>query len=209
MTKKIPLVKTNPKVLIICEGAEENDYLNRLKTLQVWSRSCSIEIKNAQSIDKIAGMYEYYYSTNSYTLIVVFCDTEKSPYQQFLNLKKTIQAFHNKRNVEGIVFFANPCTMQIVLSHLEKVALKSNDKTDNSELIHRLTGVKDYRATDKQRRSIMNKLTADNYRIMEEHLRDIALDYKVIPSSNVLVLFKALDSGDRDWIKNTKKKIEE
>ena len=209
MTRRLPPIKTSTKILIICEGAEEYDYLCRLRALNVWSHDFGVEVKNAHSIDKIADLYEYYYSLDSYKLIVVFCDTEKAPYNQFLAMQTKIQNFHDKKKItDHLVFFANPCTMQIILSHFDKVTLKSNDKSENADLIRKLTGVKDYRAMEKQRKAIMDKLSPENYKAMEDRITELSPDYRSIPGSNAITLFSALDAGNMEWVKSIIKKIE-
>ena len=80
--------------MIICEGSEEEDYLKRLKECGVWSREISARIINAKSIDEIVAHYQYHYQNGNYELVVVYCDTEREPYTQFLSLKTAINKFH-------------------------------------------------------------------------------------------------------------------
>lgn len=208
MQRKLPPIKNENRILIVCEGYEEYDYLQRLKTCEVWDKSISVDIKNAESIDNISAVYSYNYRSGNYKLVVVFCDTEKYPHKQFLALKNKINELHGNRAAEHVVFFANPCTLQIVLSHFEKVRLTSNSKSDNATIIKRLTGIEEYRATDSQRFAIMKKITAENYAVMEHNLSELCDTYTVIPSSNVLKLFNSLDNGNKAWIKETNKKID-
>ena len=208
MRRRLPPIKSENRILIVCEGYEEYDYLQKLKTCEVWDKSISVDIKNAESIDKISAVYSYNYRSGNYKLVVVFCDTEENPYKQFRALKNKINELHGKRVAEHVVFFANPCTLQIVLSHFEKVRLTSNSKSDNATIIKRLTGVEEYRATGLQRSAIMKKITAKNYAVMEQNLSELNHSYTNIPSSNALKLFNSLDNGDKAWIKETNKKIE-
>ena len=174
MERMLPPIKENTRILIICEGYEEYDYLVRLKSCKVWSNEFGVDIKNAKSIDNVAAIYEYYYSNGNYKLVVVFCDTEKYPYEQFLLLKQKINDFHDNKSADSITFFANPCTMQIILSHFDKVSLKLNEKSYNAELIKKFTGVSDYRAMENQRSAIMKKINAENYQTMKNNI--VALD---------------------------------
>ena len=58
-----------------------------------------------------------------------------------------INTFLGKRKAaEKLIIFANPCTMQIILSHFGDVSLSSQSKRVNAPIIERLTGVKDYDA---------------------------------------------------------------
>lgn len=206
--RKVPIINLGKRVLIISEGYEEADYLNRLKECGVWNQSVRIDIKNAKSIDEIAARYEYDYQSGIYALIVVFCDTEKPPYQQFKSLKMELDKFHGNHASEAIVYFANPCTLQVVLSHFSDVKLKTNSKAGNADLIEKLTGVPDYKATERQRTSIMRKITADNYIEMKKNISKLSRDYTIVPSSNCLPLFDGLDGKTSAWIKGCNEEIE-
>ena len=60
-----------------------------------------------------------------YSLVLVFCDTDKSPYSKYKEIKKQINEIHGNDVADDIVIFGNPCTMQIILSHFAKIKLKS------------------------------------------------------------------------------------
>lgn len=208
MSKKIPLINTGKRILIICEGSEEEDYFKRLKECSVWSRDISVKVLNAKSIDAIIAHYQYHYQSGNYALIVVFCDTEKEPYTQFLSLRNSIDEFHGNKSAKKVVYYANPCTMQVILSHFGKIKLKNNSKTANSAIIHRLTGVEDYKATEKQRSAIMKKITAENYRTMKDNISQLSTRYDCVPSTNCKMLFDGLDGSSATWIGECNKEIE-
>ncbi len=208
MANKLPPAGNKNSILIVCEGAEESDYVDRLKDCGVWSNRFSVQSKNAKSINNIFAMYSYYYQANNHKLIVIFCDTEKFPYNQFIAMRQKIDKFHGKRVADRVVFFVNPCSLQVVLLHFEAVRLISNSKTDNAATVERLTGVKDYKATAQQRKSIVSKITAKNYIEMEQRLAQLKDKYSDVPSSNILQLFTALDMGDLKWISSINQKIE-
>ena len=44
---KLPSIKNQTKICIICEGNEEYEYLDRLKTLEVWDEKYDISLENA------------------------------------------------------------------------------------------------------------------------------------------------------------------
>ncbi len=208
MARRLPPIKQSHRILIICEGNEEYEYLSKLKASNVWSHNFSVDLKNAESIDNIAPIYEYNYQSRNYKLIVVFCDTEMNPYRQFISLKKKIDSVHGKNASKHVVFFVNPCTMQIILSHFSTVSLTSNSKNANSKLIQSLTGItEEYRATKKQLSSIMKKIDCDNYQIMKSNIATLPTTSTFIPSSNVLILFDNLDLGNEKWIKEINNKL--
>ena len=208
MSRRIPPIYNGERILIICEGYEESEYLNRLKSLRVWDGNFCIEIENAKSIDNIFAKYQYKYANGNYKLILIFCDTEMHPYEQFVTLKKQIDGMHGNKASNKILFFCNPCTMQIVLSHFAKASLKTNSKSKNGKLIENLVGICDYRATEKQREQLMEKINESNYRTMKNNLVGISDDCKDVPSTNVLDLFNNLEVYNKKWITNINKSIE-
>ena len=206
MSRRIPPLRAENRILILCEGSEEYDYLERLIRCGGW-KHC-VRLKNVQSIDGLAPAYEYHYQSRSYCLVLVFCDTEKEPYEQFRALKNRIDDFHATHASEHVVFFANPCTMQIILSHFARVRLTTNSKTSNAALIEKLTGVTDYRATEKQRQAVLKKVTEQNYPVMKENLRGLSTDSGTVPSTNALRLFDKLETGDPTWPATVNRAIE-
>ena len=98
--------------------------------------------------------------------------------------------------------------MQIILSHFEKVRLKSNQKSTNRPIIERLTSVKDYRATEQQRGAITKKITAENYALLKDNIKDLSLRDKEVPSSNFLRLLSYLENNDTGWIKELSELLE-
>lgn len=207
MARRLPTIKQSSRILIICEGNEEYEYLSRLKVCKVWSHDFSIDLKNAESIDNIVSLYEYHYQSGNYKLVVVCCDTEKAPYVQFMSLIKKIDDVHGKNSSTHIVFFTNPCTMQVILSHFAAVSLKSNLKTANSKLIKKLTGVENYRATKKQLVSIMKQIDSSNYQTMKNNISGLSTSMTTVPSSNMLNLFNSLEIGKKKWIVDINKKL--
>ena len=199
-------VKAN--ICIICEGNEEFRYLERLKELGVWSEIYAVKLINAESIDKIAPTYQYVFSANSYDLVFVFCDTETEPYNQFNALIQKISDLYGTRNAsKNLVLFANPCTIQIILSHFEKVRLTTNKKSVNGKLIKKLTGVSEYKATARQLDKLNKMISSENYVVMKTNLEDISSDPKVIPSTNFLRLLEHVESEDTKWIRKLQKTI--
>lgn len=193
--RKKPPIRRLSRVLIICEGYEEYDYLSALIRESVWSDKLVISIKNAKSLDNVAGQYQYEYANGNYEYIFVFCDTEVPPYRQFRLLTRKINSTRGKNAAPDVICFANPCTMQIVLSHFERVFLETNQKDGNAPLIYRLTGVSGYRAGRLQREKIASLITAENYRTMKKNISYLETDYTKIPSTNAFKIFSSLESG--------------
>ena len=93
MKNKVPFFSDKHKICIICEGNEEYEYLERLKYLSVWNAKYEISLVNAQSNGNIPARYQDRYQNGAYE-VLVFCDTEKKPYEQYKDIKSKINRFH-------------------------------------------------------------------------------------------------------------------
>lgn len=195
------------KICVICEGSEEYDYFSKLIEINVFHQNYKFKLKNAKSIDNIAAVYQNEFQNDNSDLILIFCDTEIKPYSQFQNLIKKIDKYHNKKLAKDIVFFANPCTMQIILSHFSSVRLMSNNKAKNSPLIKRLTGVDEYQAKANQREAIMKLVDSSNYSFMKANLITISCKWEETPSTNFIELLDKLEQADTSWINKIEKKF--
>ena len=83
MMNNLPIFFDKQRICIICEGNEEYFYLDRLKELQVWNDQYHIELVNANGNGNIPARYQDRYNSDSYDIVLVFCDTEKKPYEQY------------------------------------------------------------------------------------------------------------------------------
>lgn len=91
MQNKLPRLFDKHKICIICEGNEEYEYLDRLKALKVWDAQYEIISDNAGGNGNIPARYQDSYQNGSYELVLVFCDTEKKPYEQYEDIKRRIR----------------------------------------------------------------------------------------------------------------------
>ena len=79
-----------PKILIICEGYEETEYLEYIKKLNVWD-NYDIDLINAESNGSLFSLYQYHYQNDNYDLVLMMADTDRPTYDSFLLvLKKKI-----------------------------------------------------------------------------------------------------------------------
>ena len=88
MPNKLPRFFDNHKICIICEGNEEYEYLNRLKNLKVWNEQYDISLVNAGGNGNIPARYQDRYQNGADKLVLVFCDTEKKPHEQYEDIKR-------------------------------------------------------------------------------------------------------------------------
>ena len=83
MANRIPFFSNKHKICVICEGNEEYEYFKRLIFLGVWNNKYAISLVNAGGNGNIPARYQDRYQNGSYELVLVFCDTEKKPYEQY------------------------------------------------------------------------------------------------------------------------------
>lgn len=209
MKNRMPAFLDKNKVCIICEGDEEYDYLNKLKSLNVWNNQYMVVLDNADGNGNIPARYQDRYQNGTYDVVLVFCDTDKKPYEQYEDIKRKINEFHGIENAaEEVVIYGNPCTMQIILKHWADVKLKSPAKKVNAPLIKEFTGVDNYKGRADQREEVMKYVTAENYQHMFVRIRKMENDDNIVGSSNFGKLLEYLSDGDDNWIEKINSKLE-
>ena len=129
MANKLPQIFTGSKICIICEGDEEFEYLEKLISLDVWSKKYCFQLENAEGNGNIPARYQDKFQNGSYNLVLIFCDTDKKPYEQYVDIKRKISEFHGVENAaDHVVIYGNPCTMQIIIEHWDDVVLGSHKR---------------------------------------------------------------------------------
>ena len=73
-------------ICIICEGSEEYDYMSRLKELNVWNEQYRVDLVDAGGNGNLPARYQDKYQNGLYDLVLVFCDTDKKPYEQYMEI---------------------------------------------------------------------------------------------------------------------------
>jgi len=210
MGNRLPNISDKHKVCIICEGNEEYRYMERLIKLRVWSDNYSISLVNAEGNGNIPARYQDRYQSDSYEAVLVFCDTEKKPFEQYSDIKRKINEFHGVENAaDEVVIFANPCTLQIVSKHWTDDVIKTPAKPVNASLIEKYTGVTNYKARMDQLDKVMEYINEENYTQMKDRLTGADTDDSVIGSTNFMRLLQGLESNDSGWIKTINDRLED
>lgn len=206
---KLPQINDQRKICIICEGPEEYEYFDKLKSLGVWNKNYDIKLDNAKGNGNIPARYQNIFQNGSYDIVLIFCDTDRKPYEQYEDIKRKINEFHGIDNAgHEIVIFGNPCTMQIVLGHWGSVSLCSQNKRKNAPIIETYTGVKNYKGRADQRQQIYEQITKINYKDMCERVKTMPNDDTQVGSSNFGKYIDYLCSEDDSWIEEINKKLE-
>lgn len=78
--------------------------------------------------------------------------------------------------------------------HFNYVILKNIGKKSNATIIEELTGIKNYKANDKQIDEMMKLIKYSSYEFMKENLKKLSSDISVIPSTNFLYLLSVLEN---------------
>lgn len=209
MTNRLPIFSDKRKIRVICEGNEEYAYLERLKELNVWNKQYEISLVNAGGNGSIPARYQDRYQNGAYELVLVFCDTEKKPCEQYEDIKRKINEFHgNDDAAKAVVIFGNPCTMQIISKHWTDAVIKSPAKAVNAPMIKEFTGVDKYKARADQIEEAMKRVTSENYADMCRRVSMLEKDDTVLGSSNFGRLMESLGYNDSGWIDEINKRIE-
>lgn len=198
----IPTISKKYSICVICEGDEEFKYFEKLKSLNVWSEQYSFNLINAKSASNIFPRYQLIYNMDRYELILIFCDTDKAPHSEYKKIVEKINYFHDKKDIaERIIIYANPCTMQIVLSHFDDVELKTQAKKSNADIIKKLTGIENYDGHKGQIEEMCNKIFKRTYKDMKARVNRINRSYDIPTSTNFIIFLQNFENEDDSWIK--------
>lgn len=205
---RLPKINHRHKICVICEGNEDFGYFSRLKELSVWNDIYDFVPRNAHGASNIPSLYTSIFQNDSYEGVLIFCDTDKNPQREYKIIKDKLFMFHGgaskEKLSEKIIMFANPCTMQIILSHFGEVYLKNQGKQTNSTIIENLTGVKNYDAHEDQIRAICTKIIRKNYYEMKNRIRLINKPDTESASTNFIEFLDKFESDDAKWIMKIK-----
>ena len=199
---RLPSIQRKHRICVICEGDEDFYYFKKLTNIAVWNDVYEFCMFNAKSASNIPAMYMDKYQNNHYEAVLIFCDTDKTPYREYTLIKKKIREFHGDKNAAPgrIIIFANPCTMQIVLSHFGDVRLTNQGKKTNADVIEALTGVKNYDAHTDQIEEICKQVLHRNYPDMRGRVSGMNEPDTVSGSTNFFPFLKIFESDDIKWI---------
>ena len=210
MGNRLPKIFTGSRICIICEGDEEYEYLEKLISLDVRSKEYCFQLENAGGNGNIPARYQDKYQNGAYDLVLVFCDTDRKPYEQYVDIKRRIDEFHGVENAaDKIMIFGNPCTMQIIIEHWGDVRLCSNNKKKNAPVIYDLTGIEGYKGRKEQRRKLFSQITTENYQEMRERIKQIPWDDTVEGSTNFGRFLDYFSSDDRRWMQMINEVLDE
>ena len=201
MGNRLPKIFKGSRICIICEGDEEYEYLEKLISLDVWSKEYCFQLENAGGNGNIPARYQDKYQNGAYDLVLLFCDTDRKPYEQYVDIKRKIDEFHGVENAaDKIMIYGNPCTMQIIIEHWGDVRLCSNNKKKNAPVIYDLTGIEGYKGRIEQRRKLFSQITKENYQEMRKRIKKLPFVDTVEGSTNLGRFLEWFSSDDNIWI---------
>lgn len=198
---KLPQIFTGNRICIICEGDEEYEYLEKLISLNVWSKKYCFQLENAEGNGNIPARYQNKYQNSSSDLVLIFCDTDKKPYEQYVDIKRKINEFHGVENAaDQVIIYGNPCTMQIIIEHWDDVVLGSHKKKKNAPIIFDLTGIEGYKGRADQRQELFSRITKENYQVMRTRISKLPSDDTLEGSTNFSRFIEFFTTDDNKWI---------
>ena len=195
-------------VLIIAEGFEEKPYIDKILSFPNINKDRYLfaETINVKGNGSIPARYQYEIQRGFFDIVLIFCDADKGN-EQFLNLVYDIgEKFFSKKEYGIEVFiFANPVTLQIVLSHFGDVSLTRVGKKSNSLIVEEMTSIKNYDAKQEQIDEMIEKIHFSSMDSFKQRLRNVSQDFKDVPSTNFLKFLERFESDDTKWIDDINK----
>ena len=189
-------------IQILCEGQEEWWYIKKLLSFKRYNTDLFSfpEPINVKTNTQLLNRFQLEYSKNKHDLILIFCDVDKD----IKKLHEMITTLAINMDIDfdvakKLFIFANPVTLQIVLSHFEAISLSHVSKSKNAAIIEKLTGIKNYSAREDQIKEMMNKIKYSSYETMKENLKNVSCDPKDVPSTNFLEFINRIESDDCSW----------
>ncbi len=211
---KIPRIDNRIKITIICEGLEEEQYLSKLRSFNRWNeKDLNIKIVNPGGI---SATYTYLdhdrTSGNKADYYFIFCDTGDSGKQSRIDFKEKVidkinDDYFGKNPSKEIVIFANPCTMQIILSHFKRAHVTTEDIDTIKEYVAKTAGIRAYKKDDLHIKQLMNQINSKNYSAMKRRIHFKSRNYKRKNSTNAYKMFSRLEKKDTKWVSKAQKKI--
>ena len=207
---KLPVLEKKHKICVICEGNEDFAYFNRLLELNVWNKTYDFLTVNVKSASNIPAKFQDAFQNDRYEIILVFCDTDKAPYREYVQVKKKINNFLGKQKAaEKLIIFANPCTMQIILSHFGDVSLKNQGKRTNAAEIEKWTGIKNYDAHEEQIKEICGNIFQRSYNDMKSRVSAINFSDTTPCSTNFIIFLERFENENTKWVSAIQKYLQE
>jgi hypothetical protein len=99
--------------------------------------------------------------------------------------------------------------MQIILSQFGDVALKNQGKKTNSDVIEKLTGVKDYDAHEDQISTICKMINRNNYMSMKARVALINFPDTTSCSTNFSTFIDRFENNEIKWIAEIQRCLKE
>ena len=190
------------RICIICEGYEEEMYVRHLLAKQVWNEIYDFTVINAKGEGNVPARFQYAVNRDVFELVLAFCDTDRSPYRQYLDIKEKINSLYEGNDAVGkVMIYANPCSMLIILSHFADVTLRTQGKKTNAKLIEKHTGVKGYKANqEEQIRAICDKMSRQSYCDMKRRISTLDHPDNVPGSTNFIQFVNHFESDSPAWM---------
>ncbi len=195
--------KRKKNVLIIAEGQEEKPYIDKILSFPNINKNVYFfaPTVNVKGNGNISARYQFEIQRGFSDIILIFCDADKGS-EQFLSIVYEIgeKFFSDKEDGIKVFLFANPVTLQIILSHFGDVSLTKVDKKKNAPQVQALTEVKNYDAKEEQIKAIIDQIHFRSLEDFKKRLAKLSTDFRDVPSTSFLTFLERFESEDPSWI---------
>ena len=190
-------------ILIIAEGFEEKPYIDKILSFPNINKDTYNFAKaiNVKGNGNIPARFQFEIQRGFYDAVLIFCDADKDS-EQFYKLVCDIRKhfFSKKEDAMEVFIFANPVTLQIVLSHFGDVNLTKVGKKSNAAAVEDLTGIKNYEARKEQISEMISKIHFSSINEFKRRLANISTNFNDVPSTNFLTFLERFESSNTSWI---------
>ncbi|MCD8201487.1 MAG: hypothetical protein LUD47_05420 [Clostridia bacterium] len=94
--------------------------------------------------DSVVSVYKDGFAMGSYAVVVILCDTEGPPCDDFRRIRKSIADVYGQRICDRILFFVNPCVMRVTASHGSDVRLWAMGNREHQPETEKFCGEKNH-----------------------------------------------------------------
>ena len=198
-----PNIICKHRISIVCEGAEEEFYIRKLISKDLWT-DYAFRIVNAKGAGNVTACYQNEVNADLSEAVLIFCDTDRKPHDEYVKIKRKLyDILGDDADLKAFLIFANPCSMQIILLHFGEsaISLATQSKHVNAKIIEKLTGISGYKAhQETQIKAICDKINRQNYELMKARAAMLPQSEDTPGSSNFHLFLQYFEQSDVAWI---------
>ncbi len=196
------------KICIICEGHEEKYFMDNLINKIKCYPNYIIESVNAKGNGNLFARYQDRYSQDKDDLVLIFCDTERKPYESFESLVDNLKDNYEISDFNDVICFSNPTTLLLILNCFKKYKLTTKKSSKIKEIVRDIIGIEQYNKKEEKVKAIQSKINKEKIEQLRVNIKELeTLDHNTVPGTNFLLWDSRLSSESYKWIEDLLKNL--